>query len=69
MKAKVLSIVFISFSESRLFKGLQPIQIEKIFSFSRLDTSRGRLQEFGLGRRPCPSATRKRDCDPTIPNE
>jgi hypothetical protein len=68
MKAKVLSFPFIYFSESRLFNGLQRIQIEKIFSFSRLNTSRGRLQEFGLGRRPCPSAARKRDCDPTIPN-
>jgi len=60
MKAKVLSFVFISFSESGLFNGLHPIQIQKIFSFSRLNTSRGGLQEFGLGR-PSPFFARKRN--------
>jgi hypothetical protein len=50
MKAKVLSFVFITFSESGLFNGLRPIQIQKIVSFSKLSTSRVRLQESGLGR-------------------
>jgi hypothetical protein len=34
MKAKQLSFVFISFSESGLFNGLQPIQIKKSFRIS-----------------------------------
>ena len=49
MKAKVLSFVFITFSESGLFNGLQPIQIQKLFSLFRLNISRVRLQESGLG--------------------
>jgi hypothetical protein len=34
MKAKLLSFTFIYFSESGLFKGLQPIQIKKSFPLS-----------------------------------
>jgi hypothetical protein len=45
MKAKVLSFVFMSFSESGLFNGLQPIQIKNSPSyFSRL-ISRAGLQD------------------------
>jgi hypothetical protein len=68
MKAKVLSFVFISFSGTGLFNRLQPIQIKKRLSFLRPRDSRDRLRKLAT-RRHSPRTARKRDCDPTIPND
>jgi hypothetical protein len=52
MKAKVLSSVFITFSESGLFNGLQPIQIK---NFLLSGASRSRLHIRSRGHPPTPT--------------
>jgi hypothetical protein len=52
MKAKALSFVFISFSESGLFNALQPIQIKNFFP---LCASRSRLHIRSRGHPPTPT--------------
>jgi hypothetical protein len=67
MKAIWLSFIFIYFSASALFKGLQPIQIKESCPFLGLRRSRARLQTLA---RPSFFAGRpKSSRDPTIQNE
>jgi hypothetical protein len=58
MKAKLLSFVFMSFSESGLFNGLRPIQIKNFpFVSARVP---------GCGRQPGPMVIGARSSSPSI---